>query len=201
MKMPKKISEILVFAVDPFDVQKGDMPDVRVCIKKITATNKKLVNDVSKDLGIGINKDEIIKNVTNKLNENDYWDIYNNYSKDSFSKETFDFKYVIDEEKLISVLEKLKTKVDKDAIGGHLFMNNDRQLIYINDDVGYSLNIEESKEIIKNNFLTNDYSKQISLYILQDQNENDGLQMINTKISAAANTVATRWFNGWCKIY
>lgn len=43
-----KINYILTYSFDPLNPV-GDIPDVKICIKKIYATNKKLTNDTSKD--------------------------------------------------------------------------------------------------------------------------------------------------------
>lgn len=43
------LNRIVVFAYDAFGRVQGEIPDVKVCITKVTATNKKLRNDPEKD--------------------------------------------------------------------------------------------------------------------------------------------------------
>ena len=43
------MNHMIIYSFDPFDEGTHDVPGVKICIKKITATNTKLTNDTSKD--------------------------------------------------------------------------------------------------------------------------------------------------------
>lgn len=43
------MNHMIIYSFDPFDEGTQDVPGVKICIKKITATNTKLTNDTSKD--------------------------------------------------------------------------------------------------------------------------------------------------------
>ena len=138
-------------------------------------------------MGIKINKQEIETDIKSYENELDYWTLYNSYSKNSFDEKVYDYKYVIDEEKLNSFLKNLKKRVDLKAKKGELKMNSNRELEYVGEVVGFSLDTEKSKEIIKNNFLTNNYN--VSLDLVGDKiTNNDPLKLIDTKISSFTTT-------------
>lgn len=140
------------------------------------------------ELGIGINKEEVINNIKEYSLSADYWDLYNGYSNDSFDKSTFDYKYVVDEDKLIEVLESLKVRVDIEPQRGKLVVSEDKQLYHINENMGYSLDIEISKDIIKNNFETKDYNENLSLCMTEIRDSDETLNLINTRISSVTTT-------------
>ncbi len=136
-----------------------------------------------RDLGITINKEEVLKSINSYESSLDYWTLYNGYSNSSFDKMTYDYKYVIDETKLQEFILKLKSIVDVAPKKGELFMDENRELKYINEIVGYELNIENSKEIIKNNFSIANYNEEIKLDG-KSSFEPDIYKTIDTKISS-----------------
>lgn len=67
-----KISEILIFALNPFDGNLPDISDVHICVKKIVATNKKITNDPSKDKVIFKSIEEDGHKFTTQTEEEDW---------------------------------------------------------------------------------------------------------------------------------
>ena len=136
-----------------------------------------------KELGVGINKDEILSKVIEYEDNLDYWTLYNNYSKNNFEKVTYKYRYIIDENKLMTFLEKIKNEVNIVPKKGKLFMNSQRELEYIDEIVGFELDVEKSLEIIKNNFNSLDFKEEIEL-VGENTYTNDALKQIDTKISS-----------------
>jgi len=139
------------------------------------------------EMGVKINKEEIEDDVKNYESELDYWTLYNSYSKNSFDEKVYDYKYVIDEDKLDLFLKNLKKRVDVKAQKGELKMNSNRVLEYVGEVIGYSLDIEKSKEIIKNNFLTSNYNMSLDL-VGEEVVIDNPLKIIDTKISSFTTT-------------
>ncbi len=135
------------------------------------------------ELGVSINKSEIMEKISKYENELDYWDLYNNYSKDSFDKRTYDYHFVIDGEKLSKFVDSLKKRIDKKAKMGSLKMGEDRNLKYVGEVAGFSIDKEKCIEAIKNNFLTKEYNQTITIEGENIKLENP-LKVINTKISS-----------------
>ena len=135
------------------------------------------------ELGVSINKEEIKEMINEYENELDYWDLYNNYSKNSFDKKTYDYHYVIDLEKLNKFVDSLKKRIDKVAKMGHLEMQSDRNLKYVGEVVGFTIDKEKCVEAIKNNFLTKEYNQTIKVEGDKITLENP-LKVIDTKISS-----------------
>lgn len=152
----------------------------------LNVNNRKL-NYTIYEMGIKINKQEIEKNIIDYESELDYWTLYNSYNKNNLDEKVYEYKYVIDEEKLNLFLNNLKKRVDVKAKAGELKMNSNRVLEYVGEVVGYSLDIEKSKEIIKNNFLTNNYNVSIDL-VGEEIITDDPLKSIDTKISSFTTT-------------
>lgn len=150
-----------------------------------------------RELGIGINKDEIIDKVSEHEENIDYWTLYNSYSKNNFEKVTYSYRYVINEEKLKDFLISLKNEVDIVPKKGKLYMNDNRVLEYINEVVGFTLDVDKSFEIIKNNFISLEYNNSIELFG-ENTYTDDKLKLIDTKISSFTTTFdasLTRRFN------
>lgn len=148
------------------------------------------------EMGVKINKEEIEDNIKNYESELDYWTLYNNYSKNSFDEKIYEYKYIIDENKLNIFLNNLKKRTEVKPKSGNLKMNSNRELEYVGELKGFSLDIEKSKEIIKNNFLSNDYN--VTLELVGDIKTIDNpLKVIDTKISSFTtkfdNTVSRKY--------
>ena len=139
------------------------------------------------DLGIEINKEEVRKEIIDNEANIDYWDMYNNYSKNEFNKIVYEYNYVINEEKLNEFIQNLKQEVDIKAKNGKLQMNKNRVLEYVGEVIGYDMNIEESIEVIKDNFKTLDYNTTIEL-VGKKVETNDKYKVLNTKISSFTTT-------------
>lgn len=139
------------------------------------------------EMGVRINKDDLIKNIKEFENNLDYWTLYNNFSKNSFDKQVYEYKYVLDDEKLNKFLESLKKRIEIAPKEGHLEMGADRVLKYVSEVVGYKLDVEKSKEIIKSSIGENDYSEEI---LIEGSNItiDNKYKVINTKISSFTTT-------------
>ena len=135
------------------------------------------------EMGVRINKDDLIKNIKEFENNLDYWTLYNNFSKNSFDKQVYEYKYVLDDEKLNKFLESLKKRIEIAPKEGHLEMGADRVLKYVSEVVGYKLDVEKSKEIIKSSIGENDYSEEI---LIEGSNItiDNKYKVINTKYLA-----------------
>ena len=135
------------------------------------------------EMGVSINKQEIESEIKDYESELDYWTLYNSYSKNSLDEKVYDYKYIIDEEKLNTFLINLKKRVDVKPKMGRLEMNSNRNLEFVGEVVGFSLDIEKNKDIIKNTFLTNNYN--ISLNLVGENTTIDNpLKVIDTKVSS-----------------
>ena len=139
------------------------------------------------EIGIIINKEEIQKEIVNYEENLDYWTLYNNYSKQSFDKQVYEYEYKIDEAKLNNFIKKIKKRVDVTPKAGNLVMGEDRNLKYVGEIVGYTLNEEKLKEQIINNFLNKDYKKIINVDG-EVKTVDNPLKVINTKISSFTTT-------------
>lgn len=139
------------------------------------------------EIGVSINKEELKNEILQYENRFDYWELYNNYSKNSFNKKIYDYKFQLEDEKIISFLNKLKTRFDKAPKDGALVMQDNRELKYINEVIGYSIDLNKNIDIIKNNFMSKDYNSKIVI----EGNEiipNNKLKLIDTKISSFTTT-------------
>ena len=85
------------------------------------------------------------------------------------------------------IIQNLKQEVDIKAKNGKLQMNKNRVLEYVGEVVGYDMNVEESIEVIKNNFKTLNYNTAIEL-VGKKVETNDKYKLINTKISSFTTT-------------
>ena len=160
----------------------------KITSKEITfIVNEKEYKYAIAELGISINKDELQKNINEQYDNQDYWDLYNNYSKNSFDKQTYDYSFIIDEEKLDSFLINLKNRFNKTPKEGHLEMQEDRILKYVGEVVGYNINIDNLKEQIEENFKTVNYNQTIEINGESITLDNP-LKKIDTKISSATTT-------------
>lgn len=136
-----------------------------------------------KSLGITINKEEIKEKIANYEENLDYWTLYNSYSKDNFDKITYNYEFVIDEQKLNEFLIKLENIVNVTPEKGELFMDENRELKYINETIGYKLDREKSKELIINNFSNSNYKDWLTL-VGERYYTDDIYKTIDTKISS-----------------
>lgn len=162
--------------------------------KDITDKNevKLIINDKEytyklSELKIGIDKNEIINNVSMHEENLDYWTIYNSYSKNNFEKVTYNYNYVINEIELRLFLTELKKEVDVIPKKGTLTMNKNRVLEYLGEVVGYNLDVDKSLEVIKENFKTINYNNEIVL-VGDKKYTDDKLKTIDSKISSFTTT-------------
>ncbi len=160
----------------------------RILSNEITLiiNNKEYKYTIS-ELGITINKDEIKEEIMNYENQFDYWDLYNNYSKNSFDKKIYNYRFIVNEDNIRVFLNQLKKRFDRKAKNGKLVMQDDRQLKYIGEVVGYSINVDKNLEIIKNNFNTIDYNNSLDI-IIDSIFPTDEMKKIDTKISSFTTT-------------
>ena len=152
--------------------------------KNITlkANNQDLIFKLS-ELGIGINRAELYNEVLSYVNSTDYWTLYNSISKDSFELKTFDYKYVVNNAKLVKFLKNLSGSVNIIPKKGRLSMDSDRNLKYVDEVLGYNLNIEESAKAINSLYEKGEYVDNV-LLVVDEAYEKDPLKNINTKISS-----------------
>ncbi len=156
--------------------------------KEITiALTNKVKTFKLNEIGIEINKRELYNEIVNYVNEIDYWTLYNNIDKDKFEKKTFAYKYIVNDEKLLTFLKNLKATTDTSPQKGRLSMGSDRQLKYVDEVAGYYLEIENSFTEIKNAFEKGEYVNLIELKETASYEE-DTLKTINTKISSFSTT-------------
>ena len=78
---------------------------------KLIINGKEYVYKIS-ELGVRIDKDSIINDVSNYEESLDYWTLYNSYSKNNFEKVTYSYKYIVNSKVLKNFLLKLKKDVD-----------------------------------------------------------------------------------------
>ena len=152
----------------------------------IHLTNKDYTYNLS-DLGIEINRAELYNEILKYSNEIDYWTLYNNINKDSFEQKIFEYKYVVNDEKLLNFLNNLKSISDIIPQKGKLSMGSDRQLKYVDEVVGYSLDIENSLKAVKDSYEEGKYVDSIKLVDSSNYVE-DTLKTINSKISSFSTT-------------
>lgn len=143
-----------------------------------------------KEMGIIINKEELEKMIIDHEENIDYYSRYSSVSSGEYEKKSFDFKYDFDEDLMRNFLVELSKKTDIKEKKGKLSMNTNKELTYIDEVVGFKLNIEDSLDILKNNFVTVDYEEKIEL-TGEDVYENDNLKLINKKISSFSTSYDT----------
>lgn len=139
------------------------------------------------DLGIRLNQDELLEEISEYQNSLDYWTLYNNYSKNNFEKIIYDYDFIIDEDELRNTLTEAKKVVDVKPVAGKLSMGNDRVLRYINEKVGFSLNIDNNIQLIKDNFKTMNYNANLTL-VGDPVYTTDKMKNMTTKISSFTTT-------------
>ena len=165
--------------------------------KKVTVIiNEKEYKYSLGELGVKLNEEKILQEITDYQDSLDYWTLYNNYSKNNFEKITYDYDFIIDEDELKATLDKVKTNVDVQPLSGKLSMGNDRILRYVDEVVGFSLDIEKSIDAIKEAFNNKTYN---SLTLVGNPvYTDDVMKTINTKISSVSTTfddTVSRKFN------
>ena len=136
------------------------------------------------EMGIGLNKESIKKEILDYEDSVEYYDKYSNYSRNTYEIKNYELKYVVNEDILKTFLESIKSEYDKKPKKGSLVMDKTtRELSYKDEEVGYSLNIEESVKTIKENINDRTYSKRINLAV-EELHENDPAKLINKKLSS-----------------
>lgn len=143
-----------------------------------------------KDVGIEINKEELSKEILEYEESIDYYDNYHSISKNEFNTKVFKYKYQINDKKLEEFMNELSKKVNIVPKNGKLVMGSNRILSYEGEIIGYTLDIEESIKIIKENFTTKSYEKLLTL-VGQKKYTKDPLKNIDTKISTFTTTYDT----------
>ena len=163
----------------PFDelMSKLDVINSNVINNRITLNiNNKYYDYSLNEMGISLNTESLYKTIiSNKTNLN--INIYN-------------FKYKVDYEGLKEFLVNLKTTVDLEPTKGNLEMGEDHILRYVNEQVGYSLDVDKSFEILSNEFSNSVYSPKIDL-VGEEVYTDDPLRLVNTKISSFTTTFDT----------
>jgi vancomycin resistance protein YoaR len=135
------------------------------------------------DMGIGIKKDKLKNEIFESEDSKDYWERYYSYSKNEFDKKTYDYEYIVNQDKLTKFLNDISKDVNKNASKGKLKMDSKRNLKYVDEQKGFELDIEGSKEIIVKNFELGNFNKRIELVGKEIEVE-DKLKLIDTKISS-----------------
>lgn len=104
------------------------------------------------DLGVYINKDEIIKNVLN----NDYnKDLYASIKRLAKGEDDYSYKIIYSDTNVKDFVNNLKKQVDIEALSGSLQINGEKQVSYEGSKVGYTLDKEKVVEQVKNEIYKN----------------------------------------------
>ena len=136
------------------------------------------------DMGLELNKESIKNEIVNYENSIDYYDRYFRASNNIYNTKLYNLEYSLNEERLLEFLKSLKEEVDVTAKKGKLVMNQKtKELNYEGEVVGYSLDIDKSLEVIKENISSNGYSKRMIL-VGENNYVKDRYKEINTKISS-----------------
>ena len=135
------------------------------------------------DIGVELDKESIKSEILKFENNQDYYDKYLKYSKDDYELKLYNLKYILNEETLKEFLKTLKEDTKLSPKKGELVMNDNRELEYKGEVVGYSLDIDESFEIIKDSIDEKEYSKRMVLKGLNSYVE-DPYKAINKKLSS-----------------
>lgn len=177
--------------VSLFDISKVDLNNIEEELSKIEEKiiNEKLSIDINKksyaytlkEIGITIDKEKLKKEIKNYQESIDYHDCYNSITKNEHNKKTFEYSYIINEDILDNFMKDFAKKVKIIPKKGNLVMGEDRVLRYLDEVVGFDLSIEESKNIIREHFKTNEISKNINL-VGEKSYEEDYYKQIDTKI-------------------
>ena len=149
--------------------------------------NKKEYKYSLYELGIRINKDEIKQEIIDYENQLDYWELYNNYSKNTFDKHVYDYSFIINDKKLDEFLTKMKKRFDITPKKGQLSMDENRNLLFVGEVIGLNINVEKTKEAIVENFKTVNYNEKIVINGEEIYLENPH-KVIDTKISSFTTT-------------
>ena len=157
----------------PFDQLMNKLNDINNSVVNnsvILNINNQYYTYSLNDMGISLNTESLYKSIV---------------SNDSFDEDqnVYNFKYKIDSEKLKSFLMNVKSSVDIVPSKGILEMGEDHILRYVNEEVGYSLNIDKSYDILLKEFSKSVYYPKIDL-VGDKVYTDDPLRQVNTKISS-----------------
>ena len=143
--------------------------------------NDKEYNYTLKDLGVSINKDELVNKILTYTNDYSYIEkvkIISNKEKTEFS-----YRIVYSEEALDSFLKELKSKVDCKVIEGKISVDSSHNVTYVKGTPSFSLNISKTKELILDNISSIDTVDQLELIGDVVEPKYTNLSTINKKIS------------------
>ena len=163
----------------------GDIKNIKL---NITVNNKNY-NYTLDDIGVYINKEELVNKI---LNNNYNKKVYTSIKRLSEGNDKYSYKIVYSDTSIKDFVNNLKKQVDIEAISGELKVDDDRNLSYGGNKEGYSLDkdkvIEQIKaEIYKSLINTNIEDVRVINVKASGKkidNSNKDLSTINTKIAS-----------------
>ena len=177
--------------VDKFDISninKENLPNVVADINEqvknsevILYANEKEYTYKFSDLGISVNTEKLIKDISNYDNDLNFVEKINKIV--TKEKSLFNCELLYSTEKATDFFETLKKKVDVSAKQGKLVMNKNRELSYKKGTNSFALDISENVKLVEShlyNLLTNN---KLELIGTSNEPKYDVLSTINTKVA------------------
>ena len=157
----------------PFDELMTKLDDINKSVSNdsvILNVNGQYYTYSLNEIGVSLNVESLYKSIVSNKSSDEQQNVYN-------------FKYKVDNDKVKAFLNDLKTKVDVAPVNGTLEMGEDHILRYVNETVGFSLNVDKSYDILVKEFSKNAYYPKIDL-VGDKVYTDDPLKPLNTKISS-----------------
>ena len=143
--------DVSYFSYDYFEKKLKTYSEEELSRKVKLSVNSNEVEYSLKDLGVTIDNKEIIKNIKSyqkSLSNSQKLIVVNRKVKNSY-----DFIYNIDEDKLLSALNDIKSGNDVEVVNG--YFDTSEGVRYVKGVPGFSLNVESSLSIIKESLESN----------------------------------------------
>ncbi len=180
--------------LDKYDLSLVDFDNIDEELNKIEEEilNKEITINVNgadkkvtlKDIGVELDKETIKYDIIEYERTIDYYDKYSRESTFSYDIKKYDLKYRVNEETIKTFLSDLKKEVDKTAKKGRLEMDNKtRELKYVDEVIGFTLDVDKSFEAIRDSISENEYTDYIKL-VGTSNSINDIYKTINYKVSS-----------------
>lgn len=176
--------------LDEFNLEKNKLDDLDKVLdsysEKILSKNIKFIINNKEytykysDLGLSINKKDIIDEIKEYQNKLNYFDKVS--SLNHKTKKVFEYKFLYNEDTVMAFVNNLKSLFDVKLVNGQFVMNDNRELSYALGTDSYSLNVEESyKEIVSN------INKKDTITLIGTSEKavnNESYKLVDTKVSS-----------------
>ena len=150
-------------------------------IKIVFKANGKDYTYSLNDLGITINKEELVNEILTYTDKYTYLQKVRKISNKE--KTAFSYKIVYSEETLDSFLKDLKAKVDCKVVEGKISVDGSHNVSYVKGTPSFSLNIDKTKEVIVENISKIETLGEVELIGNSVEPKYTNLSTINKKVA------------------